>query len=115
MRYVQPRMRAIPLSAAVAILALLSASHGQTPDPFDTAAFSALRWRQFGPNRGGRSIAVAAPISRPHEAYFGAVGGGLWKTTDGGTTWNPVTDRFLTSSSVGAVAVCEANPDVVYA
>ena len=51
---------------------------------------------------------------RPLEYYFGAVGGGLWKTTDGGTTWNPVTDGQIHSSSVGAVAVSESNPDVVY-
>src|SRR6185295_15789900 len=48
------------------------------------------------------------------EYYFGATGGGLWKTTDGGLTWRPVTDGQLHSSSVGAVAVSESNPDVVY-
>ncbi|HEY1950617.1 MAG TPA: glycosyl hydrolase, partial [Bryobacteraceae bacterium] len=48
------------------------------------------------------------------EYYFGAVGGGLWKTTDGGTTWKPVTDHQISSSSVGAVAVSESNPDIVY-
>jgi hypothetical protein len=47
----------------------------------------ALKWRNIGPNRGGRSIAVAGSTSRPLEYYFGATGGGLWKTTDGGTTW----------------------------
>ena len=51
---------------------------------------------------------------RPKEAYFGAVGGGLWKTTDGGETWAPVTDGQITSSSVGAVAVSESNPDIVF-
>ncbi|HKP74918.1 MAG TPA: hypothetical protein VJT67_05210, partial [Longimicrobiaceae bacterium] len=80
----------------------------------DSMALAALRWRNIGPNRGGRSQAVAGSQKRPLEYWFGATGGGLWKTTDGGTTWRPMTDRFLTSSSVGAVAVCEANPDVVY-
>ena len=102
------------VALGAAIVALTQAPHAQAPPSFDPASFSALRWRQFGPNRGGRSIAVAAPVSRPHEAYFGAVGGGLWKTTDGGTTWNPVTDGHVKSSSVGAVAVSESNPDVVY-
>ena len=64
--------------------------------------------------RGGRSQAVAGSASRPLEHYFGATGGGLWKTTDGGQTWAPVTDGQLNSSSVGAVAVCEADPDIVY-
>jgi photosystem II stability/assembly factor-like uncharacterized protein len=76
--------------------------------------FNALKWRNIGPNRGGRSIACAGSSSRPLEYYFGAVGGGLWKTTDGGTTWKPVTDGQLNSSSVGAVAVSDSNPDVVY-
>ena len=64
-----------------------------------------LQWRSIGPLRGGRSIACAGSPSRPNEYYFGAVGGGLWKTTDGGLTWRPVTDGQLHSSSVGAVAV----------
>ena len=80
----------------------------------DSTTFAALRWRNIGPDRGGRSQAVAGSRARPLEYWFGATGGGLWKTTDGGTTWKPMTDRALTSSSVGAVAVCEANPDVVY-
>ncbi len=90
----------------------------QPPDstrpPGDSTTFAALRWRNIGPNRGGRSQAVAGSRARPLEYWFGATGGGLWKTTDGGTTWKAMTDRALTSSSVGAVAVCEANPDVVY-
>jgi photosystem II stability/assembly factor-like uncharacterized protein len=76
--------------------------------------FSSLKWRGIGPNRGGRSIAVAGSPSRPFEYYFGATGGGVWKTSDGGTTWRPVTDKFLKTSSVGAVAVAESNPDIVY-
>ncbi len=80
----------------------------------DTPVFNALKWRNIGPNRGGRSITCAGSPSRPLEYYFGAVGGGLWKTADGGTTWKPVTDGQIGSSSVGAVAVSESNPDVVY-
>ncbi|HEX6522907.1 MAG TPA: hypothetical protein VF070_23335 [Streptosporangiaceae bacterium] len=74
-----------------------------------------LSWRNVGPLRGGRSIAVAGSTARPDEYYFGATGGGIWKTTDGGTTWMPASDGFLTSASVGALAVCPSNPDVVYA
>ncbi len=81
---------------------------------YDPSVFGALQWRSIGPQRGGRSITSAGSASRPNEYYFGAVGGGLWKTTDGGTTWRPVTDGQLESSSVGAVAVSESNPDVVY-
>lgn len=81
---------------------------------YDSSLFNALKWRNIGPNRGGRSIACTGVSSRPLEYYFGAVGGGLWKTNDGGTTWKAVTDAQITSSSVGAVAVSESNPDVVY-
>lgn len=76
--------------------------------------YSALRWQNIGPARGGRSTAVAGSDARPLEYYFGASGGGLWKTTDAGTTWTPVTDGKVNSASVGAVQVCEANPDIVY-
>ena len=73
-----------------------------------------LKWRNIGPDRGGRSLAVSGSSSRINEYYFGAVGGGLWKTTDGGQTWNPVTDGQINSSSVGAVAVSNSNPDIIY-
>ena len=84
------------------------------PTTYDAQFFKGMRWRNIGPNRGGRSIASTGVVGRPNEYYFGATGGGLWKTTDGGDTWNPVTDGQLHSSSVGAVAVSESNPDVVY-
>jgi photosystem II stability/assembly factor-like uncharacterized protein len=80
----------------------------------DASLFTGLRWRSIGPNRGGRSQAVAGSASRPLEYYFGATGGGLWKTTDGGQTWRAVSDGTFKSSSVGAVAVAPSNPDIVY-
>src|SRR5690606_18819226 len=76
--------------------------------------FASLSYRNVGPVRGGRSIAVSGSDSRPLEYYFGATGGGLWKTTDAGTTWRPVTDGQIASSSVGAIGQCAADPDVVY-
>ncbi|MBH15854.1 MAG: glycosyl hydrolase [Gemmatimonadetes bacterium] len=76
--------------------------------------FPPLEWRSIGPNRGGRSIAVAGHKNRPNEYYFGATGGGLWKTEDSGSSWNPVTDGHLGSSSIGAIAVSSSNPDMVY-
>jgi photosystem II stability/assembly factor-like uncharacterized protein len=81
---------------------------------YDSTLYNALRWSNVGPNRGGRSTAVAGSDARPLEYYFGATGGGLWKTTDAGQTWRPVTDGQVHSASVGAVQVCEANPDIVY-
>src|SRR5471032_1745166 len=112
------------LLACVALLALSAGwSFGLRPGlaaqsagdgGLDQAILSAFKWRGIGPPRGGRSIAVSGVKGRPKESYFGAVGGGLWKTTDGGGHWAPVTDGQLTSSSVGAVAVSESQPDIVY-
>src|SRR5881394_1714631 len=84
------------------------------PADFDPAILNAFRWRSIGPLRGGRSIAVSGVKGRPREGYFGAVGGGLWKTTDGGVNWTPVTDGQIKSASVGAVAVSESNPDTLF-
>lgn len=81
---------------------------------FDQSVIKGMEWRNIGPKRGGRSLGISGSPGRKHEYYFGAVGGGLWKTVDGGLNWKPVTDGQLTSSSVGAVAVAETNPDVVY-
>jgi len=81
---------------------------------YPTEAFDALEWESVGPNRGGRSTAAAGTVARPLEYYFGATGGGLWKTTDGGNTWDPVTDGKITSASIGALGICDADPDVVY-
>ncbi len=80
----------------------------------DSALLRQYRWRSIGPDRGGRSIAASGVRGRPNEAYFGATGGGLWKTVDAGANWFPVTDGQITSASVGAVAVAETNPDLVF-
>lgn len=80
----------------------------------DISHFAKMKWRNIGPNRGGRSLGSSGSPGRPLEYYFGATGGGLWKTTDGGQEWQPVTDGQINSSSVGAVAVAETNPDIVF-
>src|SRR5438874_1089336 len=130
-RFSFPLRRIIEISIATLVLAFccvalaqqnapaeyssITAVYGQmNQSGYDPSLFGSLHWRNIGPNRGGRSIASTGVVKRPDEYYFGAVGGGLWKTIDGGTTWNPVTDGQIHSSSVGAVAVSESNPDVVY-
>jgi photosystem II stability/assembly factor-like uncharacterized protein len=80
----------------------------------DSALLAGYAWRNLGPDRGGRSIATSGVVGRPMEAYFGATGGGLWKTTDGGENWSPITDFKITAASVGAVAVSETSPDLVF-
>jgi photosystem II stability/assembly factor-like uncharacterized protein len=115
-----PRSRSPLAFASVALLIGLSEvvlsqnAPGPTPVHLDSAFLAGFRWRNLGPDRGGRSIAVTGVKGRRNEAYFGATGGGLWKTTDGGETWKPVSDGQLRSASVGAVAVSETNPDLVF-
>ncbi len=83
-------------------------------ETLDSTLFQTLEYRVAGPYRGGRSTAIAGHADRIHEYYFGATGGGLWKTTDGGLIWKPVTDGQINASSVGAVDVADSNPDIVY-
>jgi len=80
----------------------------------DPTFYENYKWRNIGPNRGGRSLGCSGSPGRLNEYYFGATGGGLWKTVDGGTEWFPVTDGQISCSSIGAVAVAETNPDIVY-
>ena len=110
---VAPALGALALTAALAT-GLVAQSQPAAPASPADALLATYKWRSIGPNRGGRSIAVSGVKGRANEAYFGAVGGGLWKTTDAGNNWAPVTDNQITSSSVGAVAVSESNPDVVF-
>ena len=81
--------------------------------PFDTLALGATRWREIGPYRGGRSVAVAGSVARPKEYWMGTTGSGVFKTIDGGTTWLPMTDKYF-GGTIGAVGVAPSNPDVVY-
>jgi photosystem II stability/assembly factor-like uncharacterized protein len=85
-----------------------------TPPSLDPVFLKAMTWRSIGPPRGGRSLAISGVKGRPQEGYFGATGGGLWKTTDRGEHWTSVTDGQIRSSSVGALAVSESSPDIVF-
>ena len=75
----------------------------------------ALKWRCIGPFRAGRVVAVAGDPVETGCFYFGAVAGGVWKSTDGGTYWHNISDGYFNTSSVGAIAVASSDPNVVYA
>ena len=81
----------------------------------DPRLLDAMEWRCIGPPRGGRVVAVAGDPVDPMVFYFGACAGGVWKTYDGGTYWENVSDGYLNTASVGALAVSESDPNVVYA
>src|SRR5476649_188379 len=110
-------LRLLKYTAALILFvvpAVAIAQRGGGNQPVSAGTFGPLRWRSLVPSRGGRSIAVAGSDARPYEYYMGATGGGLWKTTDAGVSWKPVTDGMIQHSSIGAVAVAASNPDVIY-
>jgi photosystem II stability/assembly factor-like uncharacterized protein len=104
-----------------ATLAQKKSKNASSPPPatagttYDQSLLKGLRWRNIGPFRGGRSIAVTGVIGQPYTYYFGAVGGGIWKTLDGGNNWFPVSDSTFKASSIGAIATAPSNPNVIYA
>jgi len=93
--------------------AVLSGFGASTDSPIDASLYSALKWRLVGPFRGGRAITATGVSSQPDTYYFGAVAGGVWKTTNGGITWRPIFDGQPVSS-IGAIAVAPSDPNVIY-
>lgn len=93
------------------LLAIALAAPAPSVEP---SQYQALRYRLLGPSRGGRSTAVTGIPGRPHT-FFAGTSGGLWKTDDAGMTWENVSDGFFESGSIGAVAVADSDPSVVYA
>src|SRR5215813_12373550 len=99
----------LPVTAARHSGAFAQTAAGES-DPF-----KALQWRSIGPFRGGRCTAVPGVASRPLVYYFGATGGGVWKSTDGGINWEAVSDgSVFGTGSVGAIALSDSDPNTVY-
>ncbi|MBA0086386.1 MAG: glycosyl hydrolase, partial [Acidobacteria bacterium Pan2503] len=92
------------------LLVAVLVSNAQQIDP---KTYGGMKWRLIGPFRGGRVLAVTGVPSQPNTYYFGATGGGVWKTTDGGISWDPLFDKQPVSS-IGAIAVADSDPNVIY-
>ncbi|MGO9803610.1 MAG: WD40/YVTN/BNR-like repeat-containing protein [Steroidobacteraceae bacterium] len=105
-------LAAAPALAAAAPAAREAAAANAAP-AVDPSLFGALKWRSIGPYRGGRALAVAGIPGDPETFYFGAVAGGVWKSTDGGASWLPLTDGTAISS-VGALAIAASDHNVIY-
>jgi photosystem II stability/assembly factor-like uncharacterized protein len=92
---------------------ILIASSSFAQQSIDPKAYEGMKWRLIGPFRGGRVLAVTGVVSQPNTYYFGAVSGGVWKTTDGGLTWDPLFDK-QNISSIGSIAVADSDPNIIY-
>ena len=96
------------LVAVILTVAFAVSTHSQTPD-----LSSALRWRSIGPNRAGRARALAGSSGHPTVFYVGFDNGGVWRSSDYGSTWQPLFDREPTGS-IGAIAVAPSAPNILY-
>jgi photosystem II stability/assembly factor-like uncharacterized protein len=92
------------------LILIVGVSFAQSLD----SIFKPVKFRNIGPFRGGRSVAASGVIGDPMVYYMGNTGGGLWKTEDGGQLWQNISDGYFKTSSVGAIAVSESDPNVVY-
>lgn len=99
--------------STIAMLIWLAGSSATYAQDMDEQLFQPLSYRSIGPFRGGRSAAVTGVPDRPMEFYFGAAGGGVWKTDDGGATWDNISDGFF-GGSIGAVALAPSDPKTMY-
>ncbi|MEA2206280.1 MAG: hypothetical protein QOE77_3056 [Blastocatellia bacterium] len=99
--------------ALVALLAVAFLPASVTAQQYDANFYSGLRWRMIGPFRAGRVNAVSGVVGQPDTFYFGSVGGGVWKTTNAGRTWLPISDATGVAS-IGAIGVAPSNPNIVY-
>src|SRR5882672_2180809 len=93
----------------------INAQRRQTASTSQAEGLKVLQWRSIGPFRGGRSTAVAGVASQPMVFYFGGTGGGVWKTSDGGINWEPMTDGpVFGTGSVGAIGLSDSDPNTIY-
>lgn len=105
---------ALPIRATAAQRSPAAARTAAAAPVIDTTLYQAMDWRSIGPFRGGRAVAVTGVPSQPFLYYMGTTGGGVWKTEDAGITWRNISDGYFHVGSIGAVAVAEDDPNVVY-
>jgi photosystem II stability/assembly factor-like uncharacterized protein len=107
--------RRLLLLAALCLTSLNVSGQAQSSSTDDlNAYFKPVKWRSIGPFRGGRSNASVGVIGDPKTYYMGTTGGGLWKTEDMGLSWRNISDGYFKTGSVGAIAVAESDPNVIY-
>jgi photosystem II stability/assembly factor-like uncharacterized protein len=101
------------IAGAIFISFITSYTQKSAPVALDNHIFESIEWRHIGPFRGGRSCAVTGVPGKPNLFYFGATGGGVWKTLDGGRTWVNMSDGYF-GGSIGSITVAPSDPNVIY-
>ncbi len=110
-----PALAVLVLAASGAFAAAAKKPVAEKPAESSLAKlYEGWEFRNIGPYRGGRATAVAGVRGQPLVHYFGACGGGVWRTTDGGSNWEPMSDKGFRTGSVGAIGVAESDPNVIY-
>jgi photosystem II stability/assembly factor-like uncharacterized protein len=109
------RNRIAVLCAIALAMAAVSILASPPPETYPASLWSGMKYRQIGPFRGGRVTAVTGVPSEPYTFYMGSTGGGVWKTTDAGHSWQNVSDGFFPVASMGAVEVALSDPNIVWA
>jgi photosystem II stability/assembly factor-like uncharacterized protein len=104
----------LPLALATAAATSLQAQATLPAVENLDSVFKPMKWRSIGPFRGGRSVAATGVVSDPKTYYMGTTGGGLWKTHNMGISWKNISDGFFKTGTIGAIAVAESDPNVVY-
>ena len=102
------------LTLITTVIAINSPSFSLATEAVDAELLGAMEWRLVGPYRGGRVTTVAGIPDNPQLYYMGATGGGVWKTSNAGLTWENISDEFFNVGTIGAVAVAESDPNVIY-
>ncbi|MGH7506948.1 MAG: WD40/YVTN/BNR-like repeat-containing protein, partial [Longimicrobiales bacterium] len=105
---------AAPPSAAQSPAARDASGTGAMAPSIDPGMLHGLDYRMVGPSRGGRVTAVAGHAAQPRTFYFGGTGGGVWKSTDAGQSWENVSDDAFAVGSIGAIDVADSDPNVIY-
>ena len=105
----------LPIVLAAFSIAVQAQKKKSAPEPSNTDSllFSKVKYRLVGPFRGGRSAAVTGSYKNKNTFFFGSTGGGVWKTTDGGSNWKNITDKYF-GGTIGAVALAQSDEDIIY-
>jgi photosystem II stability/assembly factor-like uncharacterized protein len=103
----------VTIFLSINVLAQKNYTVNTNKSPFDSTLFSKTSFRSIGPFRGGRSAAVCGDYKNKQTFYFGATGGGVWKTNDGGSNWKNISDKFF-GGSIGSIAVAPSDANTLY-